>query len=1032
MNAGFTLKPSLNPARRILFGVITAFFAVNLLCLAAEPMRLPLQKPTVRRWVKEDGLPPGPVSAILQTSDGYLWIGTSSGLVRFDCVRFQPMPLAAEKAATIGVNALCEDSQGRLWVGTQEQGVFCFANGVMKKWNADAALTNLSITSIAEDKDGNLWVGAAAGLFCIGKDKVTHFAKTNGLSGDFVLSVHAARSGSVWVTTPEGMCQFKSGTFQPLEFQSESLGRSPEPIGVYEDSKGNIWAFGDTYLVNLRDGNRFNYFRGGDTSLLRIWSLSEGRDGQLWIGTSGQGLYAFSGGRFFPFSLRSSGLSSDVRAVYEDRAGNLWLGTHSGELLRLHLDNKRLLDQENGLPPRLASAVAIAADGVVWAGYEQGGIFSGSRDRFEPVPNRNGLDAQNLVASLCVAPDGAVWVGTLGMGLYRLKDRVATRYTTATGLSDDAVTALAVDAEGAIWAATRAGSLHRFSTNALESFGTAEGLKRGAITALLSGRTNRLWVGTEQGAVLRQDTNGFYDALAGGRALAGPITALCEDFKQRLWIGTANGGLHCLDGSGLNSWDVQSGLPDNHVLALTTDDGGNVWLETSRGIYRITRISIEQLNRTAPAPQLVLEHDASMFSTPTLGWPRVAKAANGHLWFATPRGLAAVDPHIVDNKVQNLRVLIESVIVNGAALPATLLASAAGVVGSMSNAIPPKSLRLPSNLQSLEFQFTVLELKSPEAASFQHRLVGYEADWVDNGRERAVHYAQLPYGRYEFQVRATNPDGTWNPAFARLVFDFPAPFWKTKTALVLFSVAVVGLLVGIVRLVSHRRLRRRLAVLQQQQAMEKERMRIAQDLHDDLGSKLARMSFLSELALRKDPAEPNLVSISENSRNLLQTMDEIVWAVNPHNDALENLVAYLSQYAEEYLRKTTVDLELVLTGEISELPISAEVRHNVFLAFEEALANALKHSGATKVRVEIGFHNAILKILVHDNGRGFQSTSSGERQNDAGKSGGKDGLVNMRKRLASIGGECEISSSSDEGTRVGFTLPIHSQIPKHS
>ena len=337
-------------------------------------------------------------------------------------------------------------------------------------------------------------------------------------------------------------------------------------------------------------------------------------------------------------------------------------------------------------------------------------------------------------------------------------------------------------------------------------------------------------------------------------------------------------------------------------------------------------------------------------------------------------------------------------------------------------------LRLPAGLRALEFQFAALSFEAPEKIRFRHKLERLDADWSETGPERRVKYGRLPSGSYRFYVTACNAEGVWNKTGTSLAFIIPTPLWRAPWALGLYGLGAAGGVAGAVRVVSHRRLRKRLARLEQQQATERERVRIAQDMHDEIGSKLTKISFLSERA-KNDLKEPGALadkidSIADTSRELLQALDEIVWVVNPRNDSLEELGGYRSQYAREYFQNTAVECDVSLQGELPHLTMPAEMRHTLFLAFEEALNNVLKHSGARQVRVEFRVQEERLHINVSDNGRGFEAPP--DQAAPAGARLEGNGLLNMRQRLRDVGGQCTIESQIGQGTTVSLSLSLRS------
>ena len=983
---------------------------------------------TVRVWSKQQGLPDNSVTAVLQTRDGYLWVGTSSGLTRFDGMRFVPVLPANQKTnEIIRVTALCEDAVGRLWIGTQGSGLFSYANERMTSYAPKVNLLNDTINSIAEDNAGNVWLGTPSGLNLLQKDRLQRFTAKDGLPSDFVSNVHVARSGTVWITTRGGMGQFKNGQVVPVPFQTDSPGRNPESLGVYEDRSGNLWAFGDTYLVNITEGKHLNHFGGGDNlSSLRIWSLCEGRHGELWIGTSGKGLYCFTGDRFLPINLRNGGLTSDVRALCEDREGNLWLGTYGGGLVRLQPRNVRVLDASIGLPNRPTVCLAMSKQGRAWIGFDRGGLYVGTPERFDRLAGDAAADIQNLVSSIAVAPDASLWVGTPGAGVYCVANERAIHFSTANGLSDDMVLSVAIDDKSAVWVGTLSGELNRIAAGVVTNFGSGIGLPAQPITAILPSQHGLVWLGYGDGGVVRGESGEFKSiiepAVLGGKA----IRALHEDAAGRIWIGTAGGHLACVVTGRYLTWDLNLGLTDDTILGILSDNDGDLWLGTGKAIYHIMQsdIAAALAGQVPLRCQLVFEADSVPSLANSYGWPQAMKADDGKLWFGLAGEVVTLDPRRLPADLTPLPVLIESVVVNNQLLPGV----PATTYGTTNRVKEP--VRLPSDLTSLDIQFTALNFSEPEKIHFRHRLDGSDLDWVDFGTERNVHYGHLPYGNYTFRVQAGSPDG-WSTNVAEFKFVVPTPLWRTDVALAIYALAAVTLVAGTARLLSNRRLRQRVAVLAQQQAMERERMRIAKDMHDEIGSKLTKISFMSERAKGElqgqEPVARKLNSIANTSRDLLQSLDEIVWAVNPHNDTLEHLAAYLGHYATEYLQNTAVECELHIPQGLPHHPLSAEVRHNLFLAFEESLNNALKHGRAKRVSVDMRIEPGQFEIRVEDNGCGFDVEAivfakvdpAGLMEKRIGH-----GMKNLQQRLADVGGKCTVRSQPGQGTTVSLTVPL--------
>jgi len=992
---------------------------------AGTPQFLP-QDLAMRVWTKQQGLPDDSVTAVLQTRDGYLWVGTSAGLARFDGVRFVSFaPPLAKTNTPLNVQALCEDSLGRLWIGTQGEGLLSYVNGTVSRYQDGSRSLDTTIHSIAEDSAGKLWLGTPTGLYRLAGQELTRFTTKDGLPNDFVSSIHVARSGTNWITTKGGMCQIKDGHIFPVPFKTDSPGRNPESLGVYEDRKTNTWLFGDTYLVNWTSGKQLNHFASGDgTASMRIWCLCEGRHGELWIGTSGRELYCFADDKFMPITLRNGGLTSDVRALCEDTEGNLWLGTYGGGLVRLQPRNVRVVDASTGLPNRPAVCLAFNADGRAWFGFERDGLYTGTGENFERMSIESGREFQNLISSVCVAPDGLLWVGTPGAGLYAVDTLGIVHYTTANGLADDMITAVAAEPKGVIWAGSATGDLHWIVDGEIKKAGPEVGLPAVPVTAILPARNGGVWTGYGNGRIFRGENGSFHQVGLRSTTAGRAIRSLYEDASGNLWIGADDGRLACVSKERALSWDLNPLSPENHsILGILSSDDGDLWLGTSTSIYRLAQHDIVALlaGQTTFQPQLIYKAEASATPVPTYGWPQATRSPDGKLWFGMAGAVISLDLRTPMGRFTAPAVLIEEIAANEKALPYS-------VVKSLPAADPKgqTAIRLSSDLGSLDFQFTALNLSTPEKIRFRHRLDGFEPDWVtDNDAGRKVHYGRLPFGSYTFRVQAGTADEAWFEPGASFRFLVPTPLWRTGWALAAYIFITVTAISITARLFFNRRLRRRLEVLAAQQAMERERMRIAKDMHDEIGSKLTKISFMSERAKGElqgqESVARKLFSIAHTSRDLLQTLDEIVWAVNPHNDTLEHLANYLGQYATEYLQNTAVDCELHVPGGLPEHPFSAETRHNIFLAFEEALNNALKHGRASLVRVDMMFEPGQFQIKIVDNGRGFDSAKPDSAAADH-RSG--NGLRNMSQRLADTGGRCLVTSQPGQGTTVTFTVPL--------
>ncbi len=412
-------------------------------------------------------------------------------------------------------------------------------------------------------------------------------------------------------------------------------------------------------------------------------------------------------------------------------------------------------------------------------------------------------------------------------------------------------------------------------------------------------------------------------------------------------------------------------------------------------------------------------------------YPAGLKTRSGLLWFSTSKGVVVIDPRVQPAATPMPNTVLEEVLVDGVPDPLFHVSTkkSTGENGESENGNSQlETLHITPGKHRVEFRYTGLDFDAPELIRFRYRLEGLDTDWVDAGTRRTAFYSYLPPGNYRFRVGACNRDGVWSDSESGLELTVLRHFWQTWWFIPLAGLSLL-ISVGVaVRIVEKRKLQRRLKHLEQERALERERTRIAQDLHDEMGAKLCRISFLSEHARRgelpPDELQDQITSISDASREVLHSLDEIVWAVNPQNDTLEHVASYIGQYAQDYFQLTGIECELDIPAQLPSHPLSSQMRHHLFLATHEALTNILKHSGAAHAKISIVYNNATFEINISDDGKGFNSPALESKPEPPAIPSG-DGLNNMWQRLADIGGRCSIESALGRGTNIRFVIALN-------
>jgi ligand-binding sensor domain-containing protein/signal transduction histidine kinase len=1035
-----SVVPCLSVRACTLLAVVAVLAATSAAGEAKPPATADDPQYLVTFWSTEDGLPSNTISDLVQTRDGYLWASTYDGLVRFDGVRFVRAgpPESMDRQAS-RILCLHLDQRGQLWLGTDGAGLLRYDGERFHTFLPAEPASSLNVVrALAEDAAGNLWLGTRGGLGRWRDGKVTWFTPAEfANAANSVWNLTFDRDERLWITDWVSLKSFRNGNFESALMRPEA--RVPLRA-VYSGQSGDLWVgmLGQA-LRRTPAGDWKPVGEVRDFGNSEVTAFCETSSGELWLGAR-KGLYQWRNGSWVPFK-RDRLEVTEVRVLFEDREGNLWVGTGTAGLVRLKRPSVRTFAAADGLSDGPVLAVRPERDGGLWVGLPDGGIAEQKGDGFVPwqpgQPAASGTKSIDApVKSILRTRDGAVWVGTFGNGLTRFQDGQSLRFVPSIGTFArvDKITSLLEDHKGGVWVGTFY-SLYRLSESNLlvqVPVGGREVLAQ--VMAVLESRAG-LWVAFDGVGLARISGN---QALWLTRREGLPthfVRTLHEDTDGNLWIGTT-AGLCCWRDGVVETWTTAQGLISDTILQILEDDDGNLWLGSKAGIMRVAKTDLKAVadGRKALLDVFAFGRGEGMASVECSGgfYPSAAKTSDGRFWFPTAKGLVMVDTsRLTRASNPSPPVHIEEVRADGKVVARP----------HISPALPANTGRaattvLPYDTRRLEFAYTAPGLTTPERVRFRHRLKDFDSDWTDAGTVRSAVYTKLAPGEYRFEVIACNNDGIWSEAGHPHAFRILAPFWKTGWFLGLAGLVTAGSIGTMVRFVSVRHLRRKLWRLEQAHAIEKERMRIAQDMHDEIGGKLSRISFLSDMASRglpeKSEASQQIEQVSEAAREVIRTVDEIVWAVSPRNDTLDSAIHYICRHAEEFFELTPIELELELPDEVPVLRLSTEVRHNLFCAVKEALNNALKHAQATNVRIAFTAGRVVpgvphsFQITITDNGRGFcakELFGAGAEAVPTSVVAG-DGLLNMRERLQSIGGTCTVESQTGNGARVTFTIPL--------
>ena len=996
---------------------------------AAEPVA---ESPfIVDKWSTSSGplqkkLPSGVVISVLQSRDGYLWLGTLNGLVRFDGDRFTVF----DESNTPGlpnssIVYLFEDSRGWLWAGTDGGGVAVIHDGVVANLGFGAGARSGKVMAACEDAAGGVWLYTADGQ--IGRFFGDGLALVGQGKPSFCRSMIADGARRVWVGSDFGQI-----AFGPVETNGRPAMLGLEIPAAKLDfllasRAGGFWRLGDGRIekwgANQRERILADYPAWTNVPNARITSACEDLQGNLIVGVLNAGVFWFdASGRVTRISTESAegGLShSGVLAVSVDREGDLWVGTDGGGLNRV---KRRVGAVAAGTQGRVVQSVCEDSDGALWIGFNGGGVMrwkdGGARDfgwdrATAQHRAEDGLISPN-VSAVFGDKAGQIWVGTRGPGgLHQFREGRFELVEVAGSFGQE-ISAMYQDRTGRLWLGSPEGLLSR-EGETWKMFTTADGLSTNAVRAIAEDAEGNLWVGTLGGGLNRLHDGNFTAVRKSAEGLPGnTVSSLLVDREGALWVGTSS-GLARLKHGRWSQFTTGAGLPSNKISYLMEDAEGYLWIGSNAGLVRVAKAALEEYaaKRTSVvACRTYDEADGLPTSECTDGsQPAAVITRGGKLWFPTHKGLVGIAAAELQRNTNAPPVIIESVLLDGREQLTNGL-----------RAPLPAEIVVPPEAERLEILFASLNLAAPERALFRYQLEQHESRWSSAATRRDAQFTKLPPGRYVFHVAACNEDGVWNNVGCSLVVRVLPPFWRTWWFLTLSGLAALGIIVGTVHFISTQKLQRQLAQLKQQESLERERSRIARDLHDQLGANLTRVSLLGEL-VESDKHEPAEVEqharqISKTASETQHALDEIVWAANPANDTLEGLVNYVCKYAQEFLTTAGLRCRLDVPTDLPGTAIAPEFRHNVFLVAKESVNNVVKHAQASSVRLQIRLEAGVLVMEVQDDGRGpAEAATATER--------GRNGLRNMSRRMEDVGGNFSISAAEQGGTIVRLTAPLN-------
>jgi signal transduction histidine kinase/ligand-binding sensor domain-containing protein len=934
-------------------------------------------------------LPDNFIQKVAVTTNGTLWIGTrSGGLLRYENDRFSQVLLSGDNP--LKITALYAAADGVLWVGTRNNRIYSIQRDGIKQFQLGAAQNNYALTFF-RDSHKSVWVGLASGaVACVNDGKIqTH----NESPLPFIKSVHGFTEdphGSIWIgTDADGLYQFDTGKFVQRIFQSENPRQSIESLAV--DREGSVWIGTQSYgLVRYERGKFTNLFPQGVDAFRHVLCIFEDLGGNLWFGTYSRGLHRLRQGAFTSFGRSEGFLSDSIWSIYQDRKDALWFSTA----------NEGLAVIQNGT---LRTCVCTNAPGI-------------------------------RASALHEFPSGEMCIGTSRYGALRAVDPRSENWQSIAGFEGE-VFSICQDTKGRLWVATAETGLHCLDGTNHLILTTRDGLPENSIRAVIDDRAGGVWLGLQHTGVSHYSGGKFTNYQIDSGLSDTAVRALLLDGSGLLWAGTREGGLNCLWSDRFRVINKESGLFHNSINNVLEDNERNIWIGTPNGIGRLHRQQIDAfLSGASGTIRCRMFNESDGVRNPECTgryFPSAIKTRDGDLWFGTTRGIARISPSAYFPGQQGPSTVVEEVLADDQ------------VIGSTGTP------QLPPGTARLQFAYSAPSFLNASSLRFEHKLEGFDKNWLSAGTRREAVYTRLGPGSYTFHVRARTDDSDWTAVPAIFAFSIRTPFYRTLPFYLSSGIALLLLTRGaylfrmrqsrqreqtlersvesktrqlLEEIITRRKAEDALRELPQRimHAQERERRRVARELHDGVSQLLATIRlrlFKLESSLSAEQQEE-----TRRACKLLEMAKTEVTRISQNLRPSElddlGLVPAFRSTTEEFSKRT--QLQLDFTHENLPEQIPAEIQDNLYRIMQEALTNIEKHAGATLVQIRLKFVDGAIQLTVTDNGRGFSDLERMREKSD----GNGWGLVNMRERAGSQNGTFEVESAPNFGTEISVSLPL--------
>ena len=1055
MKGPCSIRYVLPPAMILAIGCVPLFLLLLGLSTQAEAPKTKEGPTSLRQfvhahWEANSDLPVTTINAMAQDQNGYLWLGTPDGLIRFDGVQFTLLRQDQKPGfVNHNIKLLMSTKDGSVWIGTEEAGLMRMKNGAFTHYGRAQNLEDQHIYSLAEGPDGTVYIGTREkGLFRLKDDQIEKVSRPANAPPE-ISAIHVNNNGTIYVGSENGtLAEIGSSGYRRIEVDPPD---QPNQIKcIIDNHTGGLFigTRGSGISELIREGDTKTHLLESQPKKLSIpATMAIDQEGALWVGDDTYGLSRLSGGVWSAYKA-SDGLSYDtVKTIIVDQEGNVWAGTQAG-MDRFYRGPFTPWVLSADLPSRRVTSLALGITGDLWMGMITGGLGLKSGDEIKSIDL--GIVPPHELQTISPRAAGGVWVGT-SRGL-AWADESGLKHLSLVGSgSNAAVMCIHEEAAGILWVGTETHGLLRIEPSGAIAIITSEGLPLSGVRHLAPDPAGGFWLATQRQGVVHVGKDRRVDRVLSRAEGLGDDSAR-HVFVEKdgvVWAGLRDGGMTRIEGTNLYNFSKTNGFPFDRVSGIIDDNSGNLWMTTRRGVVRanttqLGRVASGQNRSLAPEYRTFNQLDGlSTTECELTSAPTVVRGADGQIYIANRLGICSLNPTAVGNsRPEALRVQIESISVDSEP-----------VLLNKAKDIPPSNGKV-------RITYTVPVLRYAKQVRVESRLVGHDDNWSRAAATtREVYYAGLPPGSYTFEVRAAMPDDPWPKSPTQFAFALQPYFYQTFWFYPLLGIGLVSAGIAGYRLrlrditarsheleseVTVRTSELRAEIVERKkaeaalrtlpgkiiEAQEGERQRVSMELHDSVNQLLASIRFRVQYIMAALPQNGALYeAASKTNDHLRHALDEVRRiSRNLRPSELDDFglnSAILSATRDFRERHPEVRLDLELTALPERLP--REVELVVYRIVQEALTNIEKHSKASLVKIYLGCHGELLQLEIADNGMGFNFRPAPGQTLSSGPSG--IGLSSIQQRAASAAGKCTIWSAPEQGTMIRIEIPLASHTP---